>query len=119
MGGRYIITGSQIGLLTHLIKQPDGMADAIKELDAIFKNQFINVSTKPLQTDLNSIRCLIQKDKLKKNLQTLKYKIKRIENLIYSVNHDFKGLSYSEFNENEIKELSELALDLKVILENE
>jgi hypothetical protein len=52
MGGRYLITGTQIGIIKALVRTPD----ALNELNKVLENQFVYDSEKSIEVDISIIR---------------------------------------------------------------
>ncbi len=51
MGGRYLITGNQLAMLSRNIREHDPSGDGEEILDAIFKSQFIGESNRSVEKD--------------------------------------------------------------------
>lgn len=52
MAGRYLISGTQIGVLRGLLDASDCKEQIKKQLDEIYKSQFIGNSENPLKVDV-------------------------------------------------------------------
>ena len=59
MAGRYLLTGTQLGLLLGLAKAKK--YDSIeKELNSIIENQFINQSSRDLKEDIETTKIIFE-----------------------------------------------------------
>lgn len=62
MGGRFLISGTQIGCLKALI-ECNKNKQATNMVDEIFENQYLGESDKPIQIDINHTSKIIRKVK--------------------------------------------------------